>query len=48
VAETHIEGVRTNLGFHAQVLADPEFAAGGMDTGYLARLFERKAALQEA
>ncbi len=49
IAESHIEGVKTNLGFHAEVLADPEFAAGGMDTGYLPRFFERKAAaLQEA
>ncbi len=48
IAETHTEGIRTNLGFHAQVLADPEFAAGGMDTGYLPRFFERKAALSEA
>ena len=48
IAQTHIEGVRTNLGFHAEVLADPQFAAGGMDTGYLPRFFERKAALAEA
>jgi acetyl-CoA carboxylase biotin carboxylase subunit len=48
IAETHIEGVRTNLGFHAEVLADPEFQAGGMDTGFLQRFFERKAALQDA
>jgi acetyl-CoA carboxylase biotin carboxylase subunit len=48
IAETHIEGVKTNLPFHAEVLADPEFQAGGMDTGYLPRFFERKSALQEA
>ncbi len=48
IAETHIEGIKTNLPFHAEVLADPEFQAGGMDTGYLQRLFERKAALTEA
>lgn len=48
IAETHIEGVKTNLPFHAEVLADPEFAAGGVDTGYLPRFFERKSALQEA
>ena len=49
IAETQIEGVKTNLAFHAEVLADPEFAAGGMDTGFLPRFFERKAAaLQEA
>ena len=48
IAETHIEGVRTNLRFHAEVLADPEFQAGGMDTGYLGRFFERRAQLQDA
>ena len=48
IAETHVEGVKTNLAFHAEVLADPEFQAGGMDTGYLPRFFERKAALQDA
>ena len=41
IAETHIDGVKTNLGFHAQVLADPEFQAGGMDTGFLARWLDR-------
>jgi acetyl-CoA carboxylase biotin carboxylase subunit len=38
--ETHVAGVCTNLSFHRRVLADPEFAAGGVDTGYLARLLE--------
>jgi acetyl-CoA carboxylase biotin carboxylase subunit len=32
-----IDGVTTNLGMQRAVLADPEFAAGGVDTGYLAR-----------
>ncbi len=48
IAETHIEGIKTNLPFHAEVLADPEFQAGGMDTGFLQRFFERKSALQDA
>ena len=38
VSATRIGGVKTNLAFHARVLADREFAAGGVDTGYLARL----------
>ena len=41
IAETQIEGVKTNLPFHAEVLADAEFQAGGMDTGYLGRFFAR-------
>jgi acetyl-CoA carboxylase biotin carboxylase subunit len=32
-----VEGVTTNLGLQRAVIADPAFAAGGVDTGYLAR-----------
>jgi len=35
--ETRIEGVSTNLAFQAETLADPDFATGGVDTGFLAR-----------
>jgi acetyl-CoA carboxylase biotin carboxylase subunit len=41
IAATRIEGVATNLAFQAGVLSDPEFAAGGVDTGYLARHLDR-------
>ncbi|HXS29129.1 MAG TPA: acetyl-CoA carboxylase biotin carboxylase subunit [Steroidobacteraceae bacterium] len=41
IAATRVAGVATNLPFHAQVLADPEFAAGGVDTGFVARLLRR-------
>jgi len=41
IETTHIGGVATNLAFHAAVLADPEFQAGGVDTGYVSRLLER-------
>ena len=34
---TKIVGVATNVAFHRAVLNDPEFAVGGVDTGYLAR-----------
>jgi len=37
LAATRISGVHTNLGFQAQLLADAEFARGGVDTGFLAR-----------
>ena len=37
IAATRIEGVATNLAFHAAVLDHPEFAHGGVDTGFLAR-----------
>jgi acetyl-CoA carboxylase biotin carboxylase subunit len=36
-----IDGVSTNLGLQRALLADPEFAAGGADTGYLARWLAR-------
>jgi acetyl-CoA carboxylase, biotin carboxylase subunit len=47
LARTRIEGVATNLAFHVDVLADPEFRQGGMDTGYLPRFLERRRAAQE-
>jgi len=43
IAATRVAGVATNLAFHARVLADPEFTAGGVDTGYVARLLARVA-----
>jgi acetyl-CoA carboxylase, biotin carboxylase subunit len=41
IANTRIGGVATNLEFHAAVLADTEFQAGGVDTGYVERFLER-------
>jgi acetyl-CoA carboxylase, biotin carboxylase subunit len=41
ISVTRIEGVATNLELHAAILTDPEFVAGGVDTGYLPRLLER-------
>ena len=38
VAATTLTGVTNNLAFLAMVLADAEFAAGGVDTGFVARL----------
>jgi acetyl-CoA carboxylase, biotin carboxylase subunit len=37
IARTQVVGVATNLGLHAALLRDPRFAAGGVDTGFLAR-----------
>jgi acetyl-CoA carboxylase biotin carboxylase subunit len=42
IAATRLDGIRTNLGFHEALLADAEFAAGGFDTGFVARLIERR------
>jgi acetyl-CoA carboxylase biotin carboxylase subunit len=38
IADARIAGVATNLAFHAAVLANPQFRAGGVDTGFVARL----------
>ena len=47
VAATRLVGVHTNLSFQEVVLADPEFQAGGFDTGFLARLLERRPVTME-
>jgi len=44
IAATRVAGVATNLAFHTGVLSDPEFQAGGVDTGYLTRRLEARAA----
>ena len=41
IASTRIGGMTTNLTFHSTVLANREFQAGGVDTGFLARLLEQ-------
>jgi acetyl-CoA carboxylase biotin carboxylase subunit len=41
IASTRLAGIRTNLAFHETALADPEFQAGGFDTGFVTRLLER-------
>jgi acetyl-CoA carboxylase biotin carboxylase subunit len=40
LARCRIDGVATTIGLHAAVAADPEFTAGGVDTGYLARFLK--------
>jgi acetyl-CoA carboxylase biotin carboxylase subunit len=47
IAATRISGVKSNLGFHGAVLEDPEFQAGGMDTGFVDRLYVRRRDLGE-
>jgi len=43
LGQCRIDGVTTNLGLQRAVLADGEFAAGGVDTGYLGRFLAREA-----
>ncbi len=47
IVATRIAGVHTNLPFHELVLADAEFQAGGVDTGFVGRLLERRQANTE-
>ncbi|HEX4599670.1 MAG TPA: ATP-grasp domain-containing protein [Burkholderiaceae bacterium] len=47
IGATRITGVATNLSFQAAVLADPQFQAGAVDTGFIARLLERGAPITE-
>jgi acetyl-CoA carboxylase biotin carboxylase subunit len=44
LAATRIAGIKTNLAFQQRILADAEFAAGGVDTGFLARMMEKEIA----
>jgi acetyl-CoA carboxylase biotin carboxylase subunit len=38
LGEYEVGGIRTNLGLFRRILADPDFRAGQIDTGYLERL----------
>ncbi|MDE2573188.1 MAG: acetyl-CoA carboxylase biotin carboxylase subunit [bacterium] len=46
--ETVVDGVKTTVPFCIEVLTDPEFAAGGVDIGYLPRLLARESRLEAA
>jgi len=42
LAATRIEGIATNLAFQRDILADADFAEGGVDTGFLARMMAKE------
>jgi len=44
LADTAIEGIKTNLAFQRDILAQEEFARGGVDTGFLARMLHKEPA----
>ena len=48
IDDTWFRGVTTTLPLHLGILADPEFRAGGVDTGFLARHLERARERTEA
>jgi acetyl-CoA carboxylase, biotin carboxylase subunit len=42
--EYHVGGIRTTIPFFQEVLDDADFRSGDIDTGFIARYFERRAA----
>jgi acetyl-CoA carboxylase, biotin carboxylase subunit len=48
IAATRLQGVASNLPFHVLALANPEFQAGGVDTGFVARLLAEQPSLEKA
>jgi len=44
LAEYSVGGIKTTLPFFREVMRDPEFVAGQLDTGFIARFNERRAA----
>ncbi|HEY5265009.1 MAG TPA: biotin carboxylase N-terminal domain-containing protein [Steroidobacteraceae bacterium] len=47
IAVTRISGVKSNLGFHGAALDDEEFQTGGVDTGFVDRLYARRPDLRD-
>ncbi|HEY0376290.1 MAG TPA: acetyl-CoA carboxylase biotin carboxylase subunit [Pyrinomonadaceae bacterium] len=45
--EYAVGGIKTTLPFFRELVRDPEFIAGRLDTGFIARFFERRAAEPE-
>jgi acetyl-CoA carboxylase biotin carboxylase subunit len=37
-----VEGIHTSIPLHQQIMADPEFQAGAIDTGFIQRFLERR------
>jgi acetyl-CoA carboxylase, biotin carboxylase subunit len=48
IGATCLHGVASNLSFHAAALADKEFQAGGVDTGFVARLLAARPLMEVA
>ena len=44
LAEYSVGGIKTTLPFFREVMRDPEFLAGRLDTGFIPRFKERRAA----
>ena len=44
LARTTIDGIATTIGLHAAIVADPDFATGGMPTGWLPHIISAEPA----
>jgi acetyl-CoA carboxylase biotin carboxylase subunit len=44
LAQIQLDGIKTNISLHREILATPEFTEGGMDTGFLGRYLSDRAA----
>ena len=44
LAEYHIGGIKTTLGFFREIMSDPDFRAGDIDTGFISRWFDNRKA----
>jgi acetyl/propionyl-CoA carboxylase alpha subunit len=42
LSEYYVDGIRTNIPFFDQVLADPRFREGDLDTGFIEDFFRRR------
>ncbi len=47
IQEYRIEGIKTNLGFFADLLGDAEFTAGNLSTGFIDEFLRRRAPARE-
>jgi acetyl-CoA carboxylase biotin carboxylase subunit len=43
-----VEGISTNIPFHQKLVEHPDFIAGNVDTGFLARMLEPSPAVTQA
>jgi len=47
LAEYHISGIKTNLGFLGRIMESGEFQQGRLDTGFIERMMDRQASATE-
>jgi acetyl-CoA carboxylase biotin carboxylase subunit len=47
LSEYHVGGIRNNIAFFREILDDPEFRMGRLDTGFIAEFMDRRAVRRE-